>query len=392
MTKPTVPSYCLHRPTGQSFATLRTDGKRSPAYFGKWGTTDSVVRYEAALRTAGYADDLVLEAVEVVHRLCANATNQPPPSVANPSTCTVRSLWSAFYRWAQGYYRLPTGEPSRELDNFRDAVRELLLLFGDRRASAMTKSDVEQVRTAMIDRKLSRGVINKRVNKIVRIFVWGTEEERGLVPEVTAAHIKLIRRLEAHRTEAAEYGPVVGVDPKVVESAASMTNPVVAAMMRLQLLTGMRPGEVRGLRKRMVVRIDGEWAADFGIEHKMAYRKQTRVVALGPKAMVLLRGWLKDCPSEEAFVFRPTQQKGSRRKLQQFTRYGYADSVRWACGKAGVEPFAPNQIRHTVGEQVRKTDGLEAVQAVLGHKSRASSERYAPTVTSLAKVVAKRRG
>jgi integrase len=387
-----APSYCLHRPTGQSYATFRTGDKRQPSYFGRWGTDASLTLYEASLRSAGHSDNQVQKAVESARAICHNAETQPLPPVANPTACTVRSLWAAFHRWALGYYRLPTGEQSREVENQKDAVRELLSLFGDRRTLEVTKKDLETVRQAMIDRKLSRGVINKRMNKIVRIFVWGTEEGRGLVPEQVAAVLRMIRRLEAHRSPAQDYAPVTGVDPKTVEAAAVVANPVIAAMMRLQLLTGMRPGEVRGLRKRMVVRIDGEWVADFGIEHKMAYRKQTRVVALGPKAMALLRLWLKECPTDDSFVFRPTQQKGSRGRLQQFTRYGYSDSVDWACRKAGVPSFAPNQIRHTAGEQIRKKHGLEAVQAVLGHKSRASSERYAPVVKEMATTVAKKRG
>lgn len=392
MLKSQCPAYCIHRPTGQSYATVRREGKRTPVYFGRWGTPESLTLYERTLKDAGYPPEEVMEAVEKAKAGCAAVTSQPLPPVANHNACTVRNLWAAFRRWAEEYYRLPTGERSREVNNFDDAVRELLALYGDKRTSEFSKADLEAVRQAMIDRRLSRGVVNKRVNKILRIFVWGTDDGRELAPVAVAATLKLIRRLEAHRSPAKDYAPVVGVDPKLVLRAADAANEVIAAMVKLQLLTGMRPGEVCGLRKQMVKQIEGQWVADYGIEHKMAYRKQSRIVSLGPKSMTLLKDWLAKCPSEESYVFRPTDQKGSRGKLKRFTRYGYRESIRWACRKAGIPHIAPNRIRHTAAEEIRKKYGLEAVQAVLGHKSRVSSERYAPTVKELASVVAKRRG
>ena len=71
----------------------------------------------------------------------------------------------------------------------------------------------------MVERKLSRGVVNKRINKILRVFLWGTEEDQGLVPETVAATLKLIRRLEAHRSPAKDYPPVLGVDPKTARES-----------------------------------------------------------------------------------------------------------------------------------------------------------------------------
>ena len=388
--KQLVPAYCLHRPTGQAYLTVKRDGKRVPSYLGRWGTESSLVAYRGELTALSLTPSLIDSAVQQARNRSSDPSSQP--NVAHPSACTVRSLWAAFMRWAPSYYKLPTGQPSRELENFRDAVRELLLRIGDKRTAEVTKKDLEEVREAMIAAKLSRGVVNKRITKILRIFRWGTEEDRGLVPEAVVAVLHLIRKLEPHRSAAPEYGPVVGISSEVVEKAISAANPVIGAMLRLQLLTGMRPGEARGLRKKMVQKKGKGWVADFGIEHKMAHRRQTRVIPLGPKTLALLRLWLEKCPFPESFVFRPTQQKGSRGKLQQFARYGYGDSVAWACEKAGVPAFAPNQVRHTVGEEVRESHGLEYVQALLGHRSRASSERYAPVVESLAEKVANKRG
>ncbi len=189
-----VPAYCLHRPTGQAFLTVRRGGKRVVVYLGKWGSEESFSEYERELRKSSPSP--VTSAVAEARTKSRNPSQQP--ALSNPSSCTVRNLWTAFFRWAPSDYRLPTGEPSRELGNFRDAVRELLDGFGDRRTNEFNKRDLETVRERMVAAGLSRGV----VNKILRIFRWGTEESRGLVPETVVATLHLLKKLEPHRSAA----------------------------------------------------------------------------------------------------------------------------------------------------------------------------------------------
>ena len=55
-------------------------------------------------------------------------------------------------------------------------------------------------------------------------------------------------------------------------------------MVRLQWLTGMRPGEVCRLRLAEVDRSGGVWAWDLGGDHKTAHRGKRRVVLFGPLA------------------------------------------------------------------------------------------------------------
>lgn len=389
------PSYCLHRPTGQGFATApaTAEKKRRPVYFGLWGTEHSLTAYAQFLTQLNFPAAVVAEARTEAQKRSQRPEQASVPLPANRTNYTIRQLWSEFHQWAKGYYRSATGEQTGEALNYAHAVRELLDLFGSELTADFSKKKLERVRQAMIDRQISRKVVNWRVNKIKNVFRWGTAEERELVPESVAAPLVLLRRLEPNRTPAKEYPPVRGVPPETVEKVAALCNPIVRAMLLLQLHTGMRPGEVRGLRKGMVQQIEGNWFADFGKEHKNGFRNQSRVVALGPKAMALLEDWLKKCPSESDYVFDPSQQNcNANKKRKKFHRCNYRNSLLWACRMAGVPHFAPNQIRHTAAEEIRKSDGLEAVQAVLGHKSRASSERYAPPVSSLATEIAKKRG
>lgn len=387
------PAYCLHRPTGQGFATApaTADQKRRPVYFGLWGTEASLTAYAQFLKGLNFPAEVVTEARTEAQKRSQRPESVSVPLPANRTNCTVRQLWSEFNRWAKTYYRSAAGLPTGEADNYAQAVRELLDLFGSELTADFSKKKLERVRQAMVDRQLCRNVVNTRINKIKKVFRWGTEEDRELVPDTVAATLYLLRRLEPNRSGAKERESVRGVSPAVVEKAAAQATPVVGAMILLQLHTGMRPGEVRGLRKGMVQQVEGHWIADFGTEHKNGFRKQSRIVSLGPKAMRILRKWLPECQSETDYVFLHNKQKGNR-KIENFNRFNYQHLLKAACRRAGVPYFAPNQIRHTAAEEIRKSDGLEAVQAVLGHKSRASSERYAPPVSSLATEIAKKRG
>lgn len=59
-----------------------------------------------------------------------------------------------------------------------------------------------------------------------------------------------------------------------------------------------------------------------------------------------------------------------------------------ACVKAGVKPWAPNQLRHAHGTEVRKKYGLEAAQVALGHERADVTQVYAEKNLALAVKVA----
>ena len=63
----------------------------------------------------------------------------------------------------------------------RDAMRTLRRLYGEFDVRDLGPLAIKAVRTHMIEvEKLSRGVINSRVNRIRRIFKWAVSEE--LIP------------------------------------------------------------------------------------------------------------------------------------------------------------------------------------------------------------------
>ena len=47
-----------------------------------------------------------------------------------------------------------------------------------------------------------------------------------------------------------------------------------------------------------------------------------------------------------------------------------------ACEKAGVEPWSPNQLRHSGATRIRQQASLDAAQVILGHSNISMTETY----------------
>lgn len=386
------PAYCLHRATDRAFCTVRVAGKRKVTYFGPFGSEPGLAKYADLLRSMHLSDTLVTQAVATARESVKGHTPAAKP-VTEPAGVTVQALFNAHQHWAPTHYRLPSGEVSREVANFRDSFTDCLALLGSHPVSELTRADLVAVRQRMIDRKLSRKVINQRVGRIVRVFVWGGDEDRGLVPDSVAAAFSLVKPLKPFRSEAPEKEPVEPVPPDDLQKVIDVSPPVLKAMLTLQLLTGFRPGDIRGLKKGMVKEEDGKWVIDFRLAHKMGYKGKRKVVPIGPQAVQLLKEWLEKA-SDEQHLFRPefAPKSVGRKRLPHYTKGAYTRAVWYACHRAKVPVFGPNRIRHLAATEIRRQFGLEAAQAVLGHAHFSTTERYASPVSELASKVAEKRG
>jgi integrase len=81
---------------------------------------------------------------------------------------------------------------------------------------------------------------------------------------------------------------------------------------------------------------------------------------------------------------KPTPSEDARRAIRPGAKHSrrycgdsYRNAILRACEKAGIEPWAPNQLRHTAATEIRARYGLEAAQAVLGHARADVTQVYA---------------
>lgn len=387
-----TPSLRRHKPSGQAVVTL--DGKDH--YLGAWPAQK---RTPPAAVQATY-DRLISEWLAGGRRM---------PSQGIGEAFTVNQLILAFWEHARQHYRHEDGTPTNELTDYRYSLRPLRELYGDMPADEFSPLRLKAVRQRMIESDLCRSVINQRVGRIVRMFRWGVSEE--LVPETVYRALTTVRGLEKGRCSARESEPVRPVLDEAVEAVLPHVLPPARAMIRLQRLTGARPGEVCAMRA-----CDIEMAGDVWLyrppSHKMKHRGKDRVIAIGPPAREVLRPFLKQDPL--AFLFSPREALADRRvekralrksrvQLSQQNRKrtrpkrvpgncyrtgSYAYAIKRACRKAGIESWHPHQLRHSHATEVRRLFGLEAAQVTLGHSQARVTEVYAERDLALAAKVA----
>jgi len=306
---------------------------------------------------------------------------------------TVRRGWELFAKHAARHYRHGDGTPTGEALNFQHAVRELLALFGDLRADRFGPKGLRQVQAAMIQAYLSVNTINARIRKIRHLFRWLVVEE--LIPANVWHGLQSVPALQPGRTKARVNVPVKPVPEAHVFAVAnhSETPATLAAMIRIQFLTGMRPAEVCRMRP-----IDVETSAKVWqyrpTTHKSAHRQRERVVMLGPRAQAELKPFLSR--DLEAFCFSPAEAVGQRHASKRTHRHqpnpdpqttrrvgecyrpaAYARAIKYRCQDLDIPHWSPNQLRHNAATRIRQAFGLDVAQVVLGHARADITQIYA---------------
>jgi integrase len=387
-----IPKLRLHKPTGQAVVTL--SGR--DFYLGKFGTPQSQAEY----------DRLTAEWL-------ANGRTFVPATSDEPADLTVNEMLVAYMRFADGYYR-KNGEPTSEPRSIALSIRPLRRLYGHTLAKDFGPLALKAVRQEMVDAKLCRNEVNKRTGRIVRAFKWAVENE--LIPPAVHHGLKAVSGLRRGRSEAQESEPVNPVPDPHVDAVQPHVSRQVWAMIRLQRLTGMRPGEVTIMRTCDLDTTGRLWVY-VPDRHKTEHHGKSRTIYLGPKAQEILRPWLRDDPT--AFLFSPQEaseerwaERRARRKTpltpsqrarsrkvrpkrtpgQVYKPRSYYRAIEYGCKRAGVPNWHPNQLRHSAATMLRKEFGLDVARVILGHSSPAVTEIYAEVDREKAMLVMERVG
>jgi integrase len=397
-----VTAYRLHTPSGS--ARCWVAGKW--VNFGRFNSPESRAEYAPVVAELAVA---------------------PDPAASLAVAVTVNELLLAFWRFAERHYRRVDGTCTNELPQFRPTFRLVRELYGHTPAAEFGPLALKAVRQKMIDAGWNRKLINQRVGRVRRAFKWAASEQ--LVPAAAYQALTTVAGLQEGRTAAKETGPVQPVGEENVLATLPHLQPAVAAMVRVQLLTGMRPGEVCQLRP-CDLDTGGEVWLFRPAQYKTRHRGKVRVVAIGPKARAVLAAFTPRDPAEYYFSPRRVVEEfhASRRAARRtplypshaarnagvrkpapsrvpadkytVTSYGRAVGravkrvnarrLRAAGGadSAAVPAWHPNQLRHAHATSVRRLFGLEAAQVSLGHERADVTQVYAEKNLALAARVA----
>ena len=373
-----IPALVHHKPTNQ--ARVRIDGR--DFYLGRYGSDEAQEAYR-----------------RVVAEWLANGTAEKSSAKSDAaSSRSVNELILAYYRFAEGYY-VKNGKPTSELGLIRDTLRLLREHYGTAPAVEFSPLKLKAVREAMISKGWCRSEINKRIGRIRRLFKWAVENE--LLTGSVLHSLQAVTGLRRGRSEAKDRDPVRPVAETDVNAVLPHVVPQVRDMIRLQLLAGCRPGEICSLRPCDVDR-DGDVWEYRPASHKTEHYGRHRVIFFGPRAQEILRPWLDNRPADDS-CFSPAEAQAARNAVKRqkrkspvqpsqqnrrkkaprrqpgvcYTNTSYRRVIEHACKVAGVESWAPNQLRHSRATWLRRQYGLEAAQVVLGHSSADVTQVYA---------------
>ena len=396
-----LPKYRKHRSSGQAVVTL--NGR--DFYLGPHGTNASKIQY----------DRLLGEWLQ----------NSRNPFCGAEDGITVVEVCARYFKFAKGNY-LRNGQCTGETPNIRIALRFLRQWYGKSPAAEFGPLALQALRKRMIDANHSRNYVNSQVNRIKRMFKWAVAE--GLVPPSVAQGLAAVVGLRLGRGGARETAPVLPVEDSIVEKTLPYMTTIVADMVRVQRLSGIRPAEVCLLRPYDLDRGNEVWVYRPA-NHKTEHHGRARTVYIGPQAQQILLRYL--ARSADDYCFRPCDSEakrlaakfdlrvtplscgnrpGTNRKPKpkkapgnRYTTDSYRRAIHYACDKAfphvelgsiirdpmtasqrtelkkwqSDHRWSPNQLRHAAATDVRKQFGLEAAQIILGHSAADVTQVYA---------------
>lgn len=294
------------------------------------------------------------------------ARGRQPEDQDRPAEPRLSEVCADFQKHALIYYR-KRGQPTSQARHCVQVIQRLADLVGDRAVGEVGVSDFKTVRESWVRDGLSRRTVNQYAGTMKRFFAWGVEE--GRIPGSVWHAIAAVRGLRATRTPAREKVPKTPVPEAVLAASLEKMTPRLAALLRVQDLTGMRPGELVILRPIDIDRSVNPWRYTPS-RHKTEHLGHSRTVLIGPRAQAVLTPWLDQAGPRDYLL--PSRNPGEPMTTDALRHY-----VTIATRRAGVAYWHPNQLRHSAGTRFRAHSGLEASQASLGHRNAAITEIYA---------------
>lgn len=292
---PKIPSYRLHKPSGKAIVVIRN----RMYYLGKFGSAESKDEYSRIIAEwAAQSGDLV----------------PPRPRDRPGEVLTITELASAYWAYVIGYY-VKDGAVTSEAECIRQALKPVRQLYGHVVARNFGPLALKTVRSAMIAQGWARNHVNRQVNRVKRMFSWATSEE--ILPVTIYQSLKTVEGLRRGRTTAKDKPPIAPVSDAIVDKTIRHLRPTVAAMVRIQRLTGMRPQEVVGMRASEIDTSDPECWVYIPGRHKTEHHGRDRVIFLGPRAQKVLKPFIGN---GDEFIFSPARSEAERNSQKRSER------------------------------------------------------------------------
>jgi integrase len=348
--------------------------------------------------------------------------------IADPTQLTNVELVAAYLKHCKKYYGT---EASSEFHRVKPALRALKALYGTDTAISFGPKQFKAVRQELMNQgERSRQYVNALCKKLKRMYAWATSE--SLIPPAILQSLSAVDPLKAGRTTQRESEDVKPVAEELVKATLPFLPPVVADMVRFQLLTGCRPGEVCAITPAMVKRSGDVWEIELH-KHKNSWRRgEAKTIYVPPSAQAVLAPYLlrdhadhcfKPADSERRRRTRTvplnhgnspgksnTERKTSRTIGESYTTGSYGKAILRACDKAHPVPkeikkspekvkewqskyrWSANQLRHSFATKATELFGIETTSVLMSHSGVAVTAIYAEKDRSKAIAAARQLG
>lgn len=371
-----IPKLCRHGAKARAYVTL--PGKKV-VYLGPWPDPN------------GPPPPEVVAQYKVI---CGRILTDQPPLVEMDGRVTVEELVGLF---------LESQKESIDFSAYRGALFSVLVLYGTIPAEEFGPNKLRAVQDWLVKtptkgKPRTRSGINITIRRIRRCWTWGVSRE--LVPESVSRALATVDPLRLRKTTAPEAKARRAVDPEIVEQTIPHLPPHIVAMIRLQQLTAMRPGEVVRITTGEIDRRQkGTWFY-CPERHKNAHRGKGRAIALGARAIEVITPWLRADPDKPIFspaervkLHRETLRAKRKSKVppsqkarkvtepkrppgEAYDTKTYGRAILRVCQRHGIEIWSPNQLRKLAINMAANLGGKQRAQAFAGHLDSETTERF----------------
>ncbi len=424
-----APAYTLHKPSGK--ARVRLNGR--DIYLGTYDTPESreayhklIAEWERQGRAAAPAT-----AGLTVRETKLHAEQQAHAAAPDVS---VNEIMLGYVKHCREHYA-NRRTFKKAMAKVNTALAPLKRAYGLSLAASFGPRALRDLRRSMLTptpsnepkpakkrggRKVdvyARAYVNDQVRIIRAMFQWAASEE--LIPASVWHGLQAVKGLRSGESKAREPKKVQPVPQADVDAVLPRLSRQLAAVARLQLLTGARPGEILSMRMADIDMSGAVWIFRPAT-HKGDAHDHQRIIALGPQAQKIVREFvtldrekhlfspadaqaarlqaLREArkaalyPSEASRRGKLRKRNAKRRPGSRYTTASYGYAVRRACLAVGVPVWGVHRLRHNHATAVRKRFGIEAAQAVLGHAHVNTSELYAAKNEAIVADIARKIG
>jgi integrase len=251
-----------------------------------------------------------------------------------------------------------------DANNYKKAFDLIAECLPNQDTSTFSAASLITFQNYLVDKGYERKYCNKLVSFVRHVFKLGFLY--GVVPHTLVGLLKLVPSIPIG--SARENKKRTNIQQEDFESALPFLPEIIADMLRLQLLTAMRPSEVCRMKSEDInTNYDGSNWLYIPQKHKTAWKGKTRVIILGSEEQEIIKKYLSEEPEKYIFL---------NKKGNPYTGTWLSRLIREKINKNNLPKFTAYQLRHTKLTEVSVNHGRDIARAVAGHSTEITTGIY----------------